>query len=46
VVIPIGRAHGIACPTLTRLIAMVHECERGERPMSDDNLNELLGKIA
>jgi 2-dehydropantoate 2-reductase len=45
VVIPIGRAHGIACPTLTRLIAMVHECERGERPMSDDNLPELLRSL-
>lgn len=40
-VIPIGRAHGLACPTLARLIAMVHECERGERAMSDDNLTEL-----
>jgi 2-dehydropantoate 2-reductase len=41
-VIPIGRMHGIAGPTLTRLIAMIHECERGERPMSDDNLVELM----
>ncbi len=39
---PIGRTHGIACPTLEKLIAMIHECERGERPMSDDNLLELL----
>ncbi|WP_270935129.1 ketopantoate reductase family protein [Falsiroseomonas oryzae] len=39
--IPIGRAHGIACPALARLIAMIHECERGERSMSDDNLTEL-----
>jgi len=38
---PIGRAHGLDCPTLTRLIAMIHECERGERPMSDANLLEL-----
>jgi len=41
VVIPIGRTHGIACPTLERLIAMIHACERGERGMSDDNLLEL-----
>jgi 2-dehydropantoate 2-reductase len=39
---PIGRAHGIACPTLERLIAMIHECERGERAMSDANLVELM----
>jgi 2-dehydropantoate 2-reductase len=41
VVIPIGARHGIACPTLTRLIAMIHQCERGARGMSDDNLDEL-----
>jgi 2-dehydropantoate 2-reductase len=41
VVIPIGRTHGLACPTLARLIAMIHACERGERGMSDGNLNEL-----
>jgi 2-dehydropantoate 2-reductase len=45
VVIPIGRAHGIACPMLTRLIAMIHECERGKRPMSDANLDELAREI-
>jgi 2-dehydropantoate 2-reductase len=39
---PIGRARGIPCPTLERLIAMIHECERGERPMSDANLLEIL----
>ena len=40
-VIPIGAAHGLACPALTRLIAMIHEAERGERPMADANLTEL-----
>jgi 2-dehydropantoate 2-reductase len=39
---PIGRGHGLACPTLERLIAMIHEAERGERKMSDDNLTELM----
>jgi 2-dehydropantoate 2-reductase len=39
---PIGRAHGLPCPTLRRLIAMIHEAERGARPMSDDNLLELM----
>jgi 2-dehydropantoate 2-reductase len=42
-VVPIARTHGIPTPVLERLIAMIHECERGERAMSDDNLNELLG---
>lgn len=42
VVVPIGAKHGIACPALQRLIAMIHECERGERGMSDENLNELM----
>ncbi|MGG5810290.1 ketopantoate reductase family protein [Falsiroseomonas sp. CW058] len=41
-VLPVARAHGMACPTLERLIAMIHQCERGERPMSDDNLLELM----
>jgi 2-dehydropantoate 2-reductase len=39
---PIGRAHGLTCTTLERLIAMIHACERGERAMSDDNLLELM----
>ncbi|MGK7870106.1 ketopantoate reductase family protein [Falsiroseomonas sp. E2-1-a20] len=39
---PIGRTHGLAWPTLERLIAMIHDCERGTRPMSDDNLTELM----
>ena len=37
----IGAQHGIACPTVDRLVAMIHECEAGIRPMSDDNLIEL-----
>lgn len=44
-VIPIGATHGIACPTLARLIAMIHQCERGERGMSDANLDELMKGI-
>jgi ketopantoate reductase len=40
-VVSIGAAHGIACPHVARLIAMIHECERGERPMSDSNPLEL-----
>ncbi len=39
---PIGQAHGMPCPTLRRLIAMIHECEAGTRAMSDDTLRELM----
>ncbi|HWT08453.1 MAG TPA: 2-dehydropantoate 2-reductase N-terminal domain-containing protein [Roseomonas sp.] len=38
----IGARHGIACPAVRRLVAMMHECEAGTRPMSDANLTELL----
>ncbi|MDB5369247.1 MAG: 2-dehydropantoate 2-reductase [Roseomonas sp.] len=37
-----GRRHGIPCPATEALVAQVHECEAGTRPMSDDNLLELL----
>jgi 2-dehydropantoate 2-reductase len=45
-VIPIGARHGLAFPVLARLIAMIHEAERGARPMSDDNLTELAGSLS
>lgn len=38
----IGAKHGIACPAVRALVAMMHECEAGTRPMSDANLTELL----
>ncbi|SDR07050.1 ketopantoate reductase [Rhizobiales bacterium GAS113] len=37
----IGATHGIACPSVEALVAMIHEIEDGKRPMSDDNLIEL-----
>ncbi len=37
----IGARHGIACPTIDRLVAMIHEIEAGTRPMTDANLLEL-----
>ncbi|MFN3582543.1 ketopantoate reductase family protein [Phenylobacterium sp.] len=37
-VIAIGRRRGLACPTLERLVAMIHEIENGARPLSDANL--------
>ena len=38
----IGAKHGIATPTISKLVALIHEIEAGTRPMSDDNLLELL----
>ena len=38
----IGAKHGIATPTISKLVAMIHEIEQGTRPMSDDNLLELI----
>ncbi len=37
----IGRKHGIACPKVEKLVAMIHEVEAGTRALSDDNLLEL-----
>jgi 2-dehydropantoate 2-reductase len=37
-----ARRHGLPTPALDALIAQVHECEAGQRPMSDANLTELL----
>src|SRR5207302_5069869 len=37
----VGAAHGVDCPSLRRLVAMIHEVENGSRPLSDDNLIEL-----
>lgn len=37
----IGARHGIACPRIDRLVAMIHEVEAGTRPMTDANLLEL-----
>ncbi len=41
-VIERGARHGIACPGLARLAGMIHAIERGERPLDDRNLLELL----
>jgi 2-dehydropantoate 2-reductase len=42
-VVEVGRRHGIACPKLAGLVAMIHEIENGERPLANSNLNELAG---
>ena len=38
----IGARHGIACPTVSRLVAMIHEVEAGTRALDDANLLELI----
>ncbi len=38
----IGAKHGLACPTVRKLVDMIHEVERGTRPMTDKNLLELI----
>jgi 2-dehydropantoate 2-reductase len=38
----IGARHGLPCPTIRRLVALIHEVEQGRRPLSDGNLLELL----
>jgi len=40
-VLAIARRHGLALPLTARLVAMIHELERGEREMSWDNIDEL-----
>ena len=37
-----GAAHGADCPKCRKLAEMIHEIEDGRRPMTDDNLLELL----
>ncbi len=41
-VVEYGAARGVACPKCRRLAAMIHEIEDGIRPMTDDNLLELM----
>lgn len=41
-VVAAGTRHGVACPTLRRLIAMIHDIETGRRPQDDGNLLGLL----
>ena len=36
-----GAAHGLPCPVLARLVAMVHDIETGVRHQADANLDEL-----
>jgi 2-dehydropantoate 2-reductase len=38
----IGAKHGLECPTVRKLVALIHEVEAGTRPLHDDNLLELI----
>lgn len=38
----IGARHGIETPTISRLVALIHEIEDGKRALHDDNLLELI----
>ena len=38
----IGAKHNLPCPTIRKLVDMIHEVENGTRPMTDDNLLELI----
>ena len=40
-IVEIGARHGVACPTVAKLVALIHEVEAG-RPQSDALLLELL----
>lgn len=41
-VVEAGAANGMDCPKCRKLTEMIHEIEDGRRPMTDDNLLELL----
>ncbi len=41
-VVALGRRHGLSCPKLAALVAMIHAIEEGRRPQDDANLNALL----
>src|SRR4029077_490038 len=41
-IVELGARHGISCPTVSRLVQMIHEAEAGKRPLSDANLLELI----
>lgn len=40
-----GREFGVSTPVNTRLTEMIHEIERGERPITPDNLDEFKGML-
>ncbi len=41
-IVDAGARHGLPCPAIRKLVAMIHEVEQGRRVQSDANLLELL----
>jgi 2-dehydropantoate 2-reductase len=41
-IVDIGARHGLDCPTVAKLVSLIHEVEAGTRPLDDRNLLELL----
>ena len=41
----LGRDYGVETPVNTKLTAMIHEIERGERRITPDNLEEFRGML-
>jgi len=39
----VGAAHGVDCPTVRRLVSLIHAIEQGRRAQSDANLLVLMG---
>jgi len=44
-IVEIGARHGLPCPAISRLVALIHDVEQGRRALSDDNLLELLPMV-
>lgn len=40
-----GKAYGVDVPVNTKLVEMIHEIEKGERPITPDNLDEFKGML-
>ena len=43
-IVTIGARHGLECPTIRKLVSLIHEVEAGTRTLHDDNLLELLAQ--
>ncbi len=46
IIVELGRDVGVPAPLTARLVALIHEIERGERPLALDNLNALTAEIS
>ena len=46
IIVELGRDAGVSTPLTARLVALIHEIERGERPLALDNLAALAAGIS